>query len=84
MGILKYEPLPVCKGVSPVPAVTGVRPVPPSIIESKLRPRMPAEGVSMGTPMSATDVGLRGKGKIIEKETVIYSGRTSSCFTSTS
>jgi len=45
---------PVDKGVRPVPFVTGVRPVPPSIIDSKLSPRSPADGVSMGTPRSAT------------------------------
>lgn len=45
---------PVDKGVKPVPFVTGVSPVPPSIIDSKLSPRSPAEGVSMGTPRSAT------------------------------
>ena len=46
------------RGVSPVDMgvtfATGVRPVPPSIMDSKLRPRRPEEGVSMATPKSLT------------------------------
>lgn len=79
---------PVVKGVRPVPFVTGVRPVPPSIIDSKLSPRSPAEGVSMGTPRSATVelrkekvptlrlVGLRGllgAGAVLKTPTILSS-----------
>jgi len=58
MGVVRGVK-PVDKGVSPVPFVTGVNPVPPSIIDSKLSPRSPADGVSIGTPRSAI-VELRG------------------------
>jgi len=54
-GVVRgVRPVDIDIGVRPVPFVTGVRPVPPSIIDSKLSPRSPAEGVSMGTPRSAT------------------------------